>query len=241
MPSTLSTIICVCWWVVLGVITAPSFVQVTVVAGPPVEVQVRVLDPLSNVSSVTLGAPAHKQGQELRNCTLYYIPLYMFWEVYHFSKSKLFSVRIQQLSCSKSVCVHVMAWFAVVFGINKAGSNCMRHSRVSFTALQVLLYHSKPCYHLLVLYFIIRVQLSSQQYRDEGLEDWSYWNLKDMPTFVRRYASLVFMPAYTSACPSSTQCHTANTTNTAALQLTKLPYFQTTSGQSDGAAFTKYS
>ena len=64
MPSTVSTIICVCWWVVLGVITAPSFVQMTVVAGPPVEVQLRVLDSLSNVSSVTLGAPACKQGQE---------------------------------------------------------------------------------------------------------------------------------------------------------------------------------
>ena len=60
MPSTLSTIICVCWWVVLGVITAPSFVQVTVVAGPPVEVQVRVLDSLSNVSLMTLGVPAYK-------------------------------------------------------------------------------------------------------------------------------------------------------------------------------------
>ena len=58
MPSVVFAIICVCWWVVLGVITAPSFVQVTVVAGPPVEVQVRVLDSLSNVSSVTLGAPA---------------------------------------------------------------------------------------------------------------------------------------------------------------------------------------
>ena len=64
MPSTVSTIICVCWWVVLGVITAPSFVQVTVVAGPPVEVQLRVLDSLSNVSSETLGAPACKQGQD---------------------------------------------------------------------------------------------------------------------------------------------------------------------------------
>jgi len=42
----------------LRVITAPSFVQVTVVAGPPVEVQLRVLGYLSNVSSLTLGAPA---------------------------------------------------------------------------------------------------------------------------------------------------------------------------------------
>ena len=68
MPPTVSTIICVCWWVVLGVITAPSFVQVTVVAGPPVEVQVRVLDSLSNVSSVMLGAPAcmHKNTKIAR-------------------------------------------------------------------------------------------------------------------------------------------------------------------------------
>ena len=42
----------------MGVIIAPFFVQVTVVAGPPVEVQVRVLDSLSIVSSVTLDAPA---------------------------------------------------------------------------------------------------------------------------------------------------------------------------------------
>ena len=64
MPPTVSTIICVCWWVVLGVITAPSFVQVTVVAGPPVEVQVRVLDSLSNVSSVTLGVPTSKIAED---------------------------------------------------------------------------------------------------------------------------------------------------------------------------------
>jgi len=60
MPSVVFAIICVCWWVVLGVITAPFFVQVTVVAGPPVEVQVRVLDSLSKVISVMLGAPACK-------------------------------------------------------------------------------------------------------------------------------------------------------------------------------------
>ena len=64
MPSIVFTIICVCWWVVLGVITAPSFVQVTVVAGPPVEVQVKVLDSLSSVSSVTLGAPARERVRE---------------------------------------------------------------------------------------------------------------------------------------------------------------------------------
>ena len=49
----------------MGVITAPSFVQVTVVAGPPVEVQVRVLDSLSNVTPVTLGAPAYKEYGEV--------------------------------------------------------------------------------------------------------------------------------------------------------------------------------
>ena len=65
MLSVVFAIICVCWWVVLGVITTPSFVQVTVVAGPPVEVQVRVLDSLSNVRSVTLGAPTNKK--EYRN------------------------------------------------------------------------------------------------------------------------------------------------------------------------------
>ena len=64
MPSVMFAIICVCWWVVLGVITAPSFVHVTVVAGPPVEVQVRVLDFLSSVSSVMLGAPACQRTQE---------------------------------------------------------------------------------------------------------------------------------------------------------------------------------
>ena len=44
----------------MGVITAPSFVQVTVVTGPPVDVQLRVLDSLSIVSLVTQGLPAHK-------------------------------------------------------------------------------------------------------------------------------------------------------------------------------------
>ena len=49
----------VSWWVVaLRVITTPSLLQVTVVAGPPVEVQVRVLDVLSKVKLVILGEPA---------------------------------------------------------------------------------------------------------------------------------------------------------------------------------------
>ena len=42
----------------MRVITIPSLLQVTVVAGPPVEVQVRVLDSLSKVKSVTMGVPA---------------------------------------------------------------------------------------------------------------------------------------------------------------------------------------
>ena len=42
----------------MRVITVSSFLQVTVVAGPPVEVQVRVLDCLLKVRLVTLGTPA---------------------------------------------------------------------------------------------------------------------------------------------------------------------------------------
>jgi len=52
---------CVCWYVALIVITAPFFLQVTVVAGPPVEVQVkdRVVSLYINVVEVgvpTMGA-----------------------------------------------------------------------------------------------------------------------------------------------------------------------------------------
>ena len=42
----------------MGLITTPSLLQVTVVAGPPVEVQVRVLDCSSKVKLVTVGEPA---------------------------------------------------------------------------------------------------------------------------------------------------------------------------------------
>ena len=41
----------------MRVITAPSLLQVTVVAGPPVEVQVKVLDWSSYLRLVTLGEP----------------------------------------------------------------------------------------------------------------------------------------------------------------------------------------
>ena len=65
-------ILLVCWWVALRVIIASSLLQVTVVAGPPVEVQVRVLDCLLTVRLVTLGKPAwrYKQKSQVKvlNC-----------------------------------------------------------------------------------------------------------------------------------------------------------------------------
>ena len=61
MPRVAFITLLVCWKAALGVITVPSFVQVTLVAGPPVEVQVRVLDCPSNVSSVMLGVPIFSQ------------------------------------------------------------------------------------------------------------------------------------------------------------------------------------
>ena len=48
---------CVCWYVALIVITAPFFLQVTVVAGPPVEVQVKDLVVSLFVSMIAVGAP----------------------------------------------------------------------------------------------------------------------------------------------------------------------------------------
>ena len=42
----------------MRVITTPSLLQVTVVADPPVEVQVRVVDWTSKFKLVTLGEPA---------------------------------------------------------------------------------------------------------------------------------------------------------------------------------------
>ena len=68
----LSVIVLVCLWVALRVITAPSLVHVTVVAGPPVEVQVKVLDWLLTVRLVTLGEPTwrYKQKSQVKvlNC-----------------------------------------------------------------------------------------------------------------------------------------------------------------------------
>ena len=51
---------CACWYVELIVITAPSFLQVTVVAGPPVEVQVRDLVVSLYTSEVAVGVPETK-------------------------------------------------------------------------------------------------------------------------------------------------------------------------------------
>ena len=42
----------------MRVITTPFLLQVTIVAGPPEEVQVRVLDWSSKVKLVTMGEPA---------------------------------------------------------------------------------------------------------------------------------------------------------------------------------------
>ena len=48
---------CVCWYSPLMVIMTPSFLQVTVVAGPPVEVQVRDLVVSLYTSVVAVGVP----------------------------------------------------------------------------------------------------------------------------------------------------------------------------------------
>ena len=49
----------------MRVITVSSLLQVTLVAGPPVEVQVRVLDCLLTVRLVTLGEPAWRYKQKV--------------------------------------------------------------------------------------------------------------------------------------------------------------------------------
>ena len=47
----------------MGVIKNPSLLQVTVVAGPPVEVHVRVFVELLKVRLVTLGEPVYNKKQ----------------------------------------------------------------------------------------------------------------------------------------------------------------------------------
>ena len=62
VPAVVLVTTCVCWYVELIVITAPSFLQVTVVAGPPVEVQVRVLVVSLYTNVVTVGTPEKSWG-----------------------------------------------------------------------------------------------------------------------------------------------------------------------------------
>ena len=56
-PVTVSVTTCVCWYVALMAIMTPFFLQVTVVAGPPVEVQVRDLAVALYTSVVAVGVP----------------------------------------------------------------------------------------------------------------------------------------------------------------------------------------
>ena len=65
----------------MRVITTQSLLQVTVVAGPPVEVQVRVLDWLLTVRLVTLGEPAwrYKQKVQMKFWTDHYKPGWSHW------------------------------------------------------------------------------------------------------------------------------------------------------------------
>ena len=54
-----SVTVCVCWYVTPSTTSGlPSLLQVTVVAGPPVDVQMKVLDWSLKVRLVTLGEPA---------------------------------------------------------------------------------------------------------------------------------------------------------------------------------------
>ena len=57
VPVVVLVTTCVLLYVAFLVITAPSFIQVTVVAGPPVEVQVRDLVVSLYTSEVALGVP----------------------------------------------------------------------------------------------------------------------------------------------------------------------------------------
>ena len=57
VPVVVSVTTCVCWYVSLIVITPPSFLQVTVVAGPPAEVQVRDRVVWLYTSAVVVGVP----------------------------------------------------------------------------------------------------------------------------------------------------------------------------------------
>jgi len=58
VPVVVLVTICVCWYVAFIVITPPSFIQVTVVAGPPVEVQVKDLVVSLYTNMFAVGVPA---------------------------------------------------------------------------------------------------------------------------------------------------------------------------------------
>jgi len=58
VPVVVSVTTCVCWYVAFIVITLPSFLQVTVVAGPPVEVQVKDLVVSLYTNMFAVGVPA---------------------------------------------------------------------------------------------------------------------------------------------------------------------------------------
>jgi len=61
VPVPVSVTTCFCWYIVPSIaILAPSFFQVIVVAGPPVEVQVRDLVVSLYTSVVTVGTPETK-------------------------------------------------------------------------------------------------------------------------------------------------------------------------------------
>ena len=58
VPVVVLVTTCLCWNVALRVITLPSFLQVTVVAGPPVEVQVKDLVVSLYTNMCAVGLPA---------------------------------------------------------------------------------------------------------------------------------------------------------------------------------------
>ena len=62
---------CVCWYVALIVNTVPFFLQVTVVAGPPVEVQVKDRLVSSYIKVVAVGVPT--MGEHYNNSLICHV------------------------------------------------------------------------------------------------------------------------------------------------------------------------
>ena len=60
VPVIVLATTCVCWYIALIAIISPLFLQVTFVAGPPVEVQVRDLVVSLYTSVVAVGVPETK-------------------------------------------------------------------------------------------------------------------------------------------------------------------------------------